>query len=139
MIVSPDEISASKAPSTRPLKHCDTKFGPLIMARTDAPRNGARYRRRTRSNAESVRPAANRSSASGSGVVAELAAERVRLLHQRLARHDFEDLPVVLLVLHVLRRLALDDDDRADELVVFRAEVAPHPRSSGTSRPSRTA
>ena len=68
-------------------------------------------------------PAARRRVASSSGVVAELAAEGVGLLHQRLARNDFEDLPVVLLVLHVLGRLALDDDDRADELVVFLAEV----------------
>src|SRR5690348_11164797 len=51
-----------------------------------------------------------------SGVIAELAAERVRLLHQRRPGENLEDLPEVLLVLHVLGRLALDDDDRADEL-----------------------
>ena len=37
----------------------------------------------------------------GSGVVAELAAERVRLLHQRLAGKHFGDFPVVFLALHV--------------------------------------
>src|SRR6185312_8461550 len=30
MIVRPDEISASSAPSTSPLKHCDTKLAQLI-------------------------------------------------------------------------------------------------------------
>src|SRR5690348_14282892 len=29
MIVRPDEISASRAPSTRPLKHCEMKLGQL--------------------------------------------------------------------------------------------------------------
>jgi hypothetical protein len=58
-----------------------------------------------------------------SGVVAEIAAECVRLLHQRLARHHFEDLPVFLLVLHVLWLFAADDNHRADQLVVFLAEV----------------
>src|SRR5262249_26125021 len=60
---------------------------------------------------------------SGSGVVAEIAAEGVRLLHQRLARHHLEDVPEVLLVLHVLGCLALDDDHRTDELVVFFPEI----------------
>src|SRR4029077_3322936 len=58
-----------------------------------------------------------------SGVVAEIAAERVGLLHQRGARHDFENLPEVLLALHLLGRLTLDDDHRPYELVVFLAEV----------------
>src|SRR5487761_775807 len=30
MMVRPDEISANSAPSTRPLKHCETKVGQLI-------------------------------------------------------------------------------------------------------------
>ena len=30
-MVRPDEISASKAPSTRPLKHCDMKLAQLII------------------------------------------------------------------------------------------------------------
>src|SRR5689334_3403148 len=58
-----------------------------------------------------------------SGVLAEMAAEGVRLLHERLARHDLGNLPVILLVLHVLRRFAFDDDDGTDELVVGGAEV----------------
>ena len=33
MMVSPDEMSASKAPSTNPLKHCDMKLGQLIIDR----------------------------------------------------------------------------------------------------------
>src|ERR1041385_4350475 len=45
-----------------------------------------------------------------SGVVAEIAAERVWLLHQRRAWQHVEDLPEVLLVFHVFRRLALDDE-----------------------------
>ena len=58
-----------------------------------------------------------------SGVIAKLAAEGVRLLHQRFARHNFEHLPEVLGVLHVLRRLAADDDDRADQLMVLGAKT----------------
>src|SRR6185312_15867708 len=53
-------------------------------------------------------------------VVAEVAAERVGLLHQRSSRDDLNDLPEVFLVLHVLLRLAFDNDDRTDALVVFR-------------------
>src|SRR6478672_6953619 len=56
-----------------------------------------------------------------SAIGAEIAAERIRLLHQRLARDDFENLPEVFLVLHRLRILAADDDDRTDALVVFGA------------------
>src|ERR1700761_4485186 len=58
-----------------------------------------------------------------SDVVAEVAAERVRLLHQRATRHDFQDLPIVLTVLHVFRRLAANDDDRTDQLMVLGTEM----------------
>ena len=34
MMVNPDEINASNAPSTKPLKHCDMKFAQLIIDRT---------------------------------------------------------------------------------------------------------
>ncbi|MGY4181422.1 hypothetical protein ACVIHH_006713 [Bradyrhizobium sp. USDA 4518] len=33
MIVNPELISASSAPSASPLKSCETKFGQLIMTR----------------------------------------------------------------------------------------------------------
>src|SRR4029078_3762005 len=58
-----------------------------------------------------------------SGIFAEVAAERIWLLHQRLARHHFENFPVVLFFLHVLGCLALHYDHWADELVVFLAEI----------------
>src|SRR6185312_4623216 len=45
-----------------------------------------------------------------SGVIAELAGG-IRLAHQRLARRHVENLPEVLRVLHLLRRLAAHDDD----------------------------
>jgi hypothetical protein len=35
MIVRPEEISASKAPSTSPLNICDTRLGQLITASLD--------------------------------------------------------------------------------------------------------
>src|SRR5262249_4115016 len=107
MMVSPDAISASSAPSTRPLKHCEMKLAQLITGRSGPEK------RRGPPRALNAHGAA---ATSGSGVVAEIAAEGVRLLHQRLARHDLEDLPEVLLVLHVLGCLALDDDHRTDEL-----------------------
>src|ERR1044072_4890468 len=102
MMVRPDEISASRAPSTRPLKHCDMKLAQLIIG-ISIPDEPKRCR-----TADDDHPRCGVSRRK-SGVVAEVATEGVRLLHQRRARHDLEDLPVVLLVLHVLRRLALDD------------------------------
>src|SRR5579872_5125629 len=65
-----------------------------------------------------------------SAVIAEMAAKCVRLLHQRLARHHFKHFPVVLLAFHLARLLAADDDDRTDQLMIFRAEmhVADHRR-----------
>jgi ATP-binding cassette, subfamily B, bacterial len=58
-----------------------------------------------------------------SGVVAKVAAEGIRLLHQRRARQDLEDLPVVVVALHVLRRLAAHDDHGPHQLVVFGTEI----------------
>src|SRR6185312_17221985 len=58
-----------------------------------------------------------------SSICAEVAAERVGLLHQAFAGDDLDHLVVVLLVLHVLLHLALHDDDRTDALVIFRTIV----------------
>src|SRR6187402_1159768 len=91
MIVRPELMSASSAPSTSPLNICETR---LLHVNTEA-----------------------------SGVVAQLAAEGVRFLHQWLARQHLEDLPVILLALHVGGLLAAHDDDRADELMVFGPEM----------------
>src|SRR6185437_3223384 len=110
MMVRPELMSARSAPSARPLKSCETKFDQLIMA--SAPRA-----------AEAARGAGPRCACGRSGVVAQLAAELVRLLHERRARHDLLDVPVIVLVLHVGGLLALHDDHRAHELVVLLAEV----------------
>src|SRR5690348_16995812 len=104
MMVRPEAISASSAPEASPLKSCEKKFGQVIIG-LDAP---AALRRPA--------PALSR-------VVAEAAAEGVRLLHQRKAGDDFGHLPEVLRVLHLLGRLALDDDDRADQLVIGGAPI----------------
>src|SRR5690348_12177619 len=110
MIVSPELMSASSSPSARPLKSCETKLPQVIK--------GA--------------PGTKRASRSGpgcpffktrSGVVAQLAAELVRLLHERRPRDDLHHRPEVLLVLHLGLLLALHDDHRAHQLVVFLAEV----------------
>src|SRR4026209_1413528 len=95
MMVSPEAMRASSAPSARPLKGWETNMGQVIA---------------------------------GGGVlrscgVAELAPERVRLLHERSARHHLGHLPEVLLVPHLLRRLAAHDDHRPHELVVLLAEI----------------
>src|SRR5689334_909445 len=95
MIVSPEAMSARSAPSARPLKSCETKLGQVITG-------GGVLR---------------------SCVVAELAAELVRLLHERRPRHDFGHLPEVLFVPHLLGRLAAYDDHGPHELVVLLAEV----------------
>src|SRR5690242_7131757 len=132
MMVSPELISASSAPSTRPLNICETRLTQLITTSL-APRRAQCQPRRIWIRSLSTlreRGSAGTAPAPCSGVFAEMAAERVRLLHQRLARDDLGDLPEVFLVLHVLRRLAFDDDDRADELMVCGAEfhVADHGR-----------
>src|SRR6185503_17384120 len=153
MMVRPELMSARRTPSTSPLNICETRLTQLITdeprpSGCACRRPGARGRMPPR--APSLRtdlqpktlpasrsipkPASavvdgfcglrNRDAApAGSGVVAGLAAERVGLLHHLVARHDVGDLPVVLLVLHRLGILALDDDDRTDELVVFGTEV----------------
>src|SRR5690349_12077904 len=109
MIVSPELMSASSAPSARPLKNCEPNWDQEIVMQKFGAAAGAG-------------PAAPYL-AGYLGVVAEVAAERVGLLHESRARNDLEDGPEVLLVLHLGRLLALDDDDRPHELVVFLAEV----------------
>src|SRR5574340_455855 len=126
MIVRPDEISASSAPSTSPLKHCEMKLAQLITrfhpdrASTRTPHAGIGSPRAHGGSPGArrpcvkilrqriPRPAPAAGYAARSGVVAELAAERVGLLHHARTRNDFEDLPVVLVVLHVLLGLAAD-------------------------------
>src|SRR5690349_14958488 len=107
MIVSPELMSASSAPSARPLKTCEKK---LAQVNNAGPYEFLSQRR--------------------SGVVAELAAERVRLLHQVVGRDDLDHLVVVLLALHILLHLAPDDDHGPDALVVLRAivHIADHRR-----------
>src|SRR5262245_8127818 len=102
MIVRPDAISASRAPSTNPLNSCDTKLGQLT----------------TRNLTQAVcLPSA------GSMVVAQFATERVGLLHQRLAGHDFDNLPEIFLILHGARALAAHNDDWSDQLMILLAEM----------------
>src|SRR5690606_26506685 len=122
MIVSPDAMSASKAPSTRPLKSCEMKFAqfstPFLPDRgsNEAPAAGI----------GGGRPATmglSRACAVGSDVVAELAAEGVDGLDHLLARDDLEHLPEVLVVAHVLLRLAAHQHHRAHALVVLRTVV----------------
>src|SRR5436305_14694078 len=110
MMVSPELIRASNAPSASPLNSCETKLAQLIIA--TAPQSTAA------GDEPPAVPVPTRS-----GVAAELAPEGVRLLHQRLAGDDFDDLPEVLLVLHVPRRLAAHDHHRPHELVVLLAEI----------------
>src|SRR5262245_61890062 len=100
MMVRPDAISASNAPSSRPLKHCDMKLAQLIIGRTI--RSNGQCRAAGIEIARAPSPALPRAQGrdregvrSGSGVAAEIAAEGVGLLHQRRARHDLEHLPVV--------------------------------------------
>src|ERR1700760_4594804 len=132
MMVRPELINASSAPSARPLNTCETKLGQLIIddrrnslcrgtcvvELCGGPRHvgwcwksgaaGSGLRRRVWSR---------------SGVVAELAAERVRLLHQAFAGDDFHHVVIVFLALHLFFHLALHDDDRTDALMVFLAVV----------------
>src|SRR5690349_16777482 len=100
MIVSPELMSASSAPSARPLKTCEKKLAQVNNADFPNP-----FRRRR------------------SGVVAQFAAEGVGLLHQAGAGNHFDDVVVVFLALHVLLHLALDDEHRADALVILGAIV----------------
>src|SRR5215813_15223293 len=94
------------------------KFGQLIMKsghvpvlrntpnKKLTPRQVGSYRRR-------------QGSGFSSSISAEVAAERVGFLHQAFAGDDFDDVVIVLLVLHVLFHLALHDDDRTDALVIL--------------------
>src|SRR6185312_16661566 len=101
MIVNPELISASRAPSAKPLKSCETKLDQLsIGRRIERPAIPAGNRRRhpcypvARNPAgRQVPPAGPSGRREGSGVRAEITAERVRLLHQRLARYDLHHLP----------------------------------------------
>src|ERR1051325_9413678 len=104
MMVRPDAMSASSAPSARPLNSCEPKLAQVITPKPSSPR-----RRGPRFSLLRVFP--------------QLAAERVGLLHERRAGHDLGHLPEVLLVAHGLRRLAAHDDHRAHQLVVLLAEV----------------
>src|SRR5262245_25195446 len=113
-MVRPDEISASKAPSTRPLKHCDMKLAQLIIGHPTSDGEAA---------PQAIASPAARRLRSGSGVVAGIAAEGVGLLHQRQTRNDLEDLPEILFILHGARLLAAHDDDRPHQLMVLLAEV----------------
>src|SRR5205085_3946300 len=113
MMVSPELISASKAPSASPLNTCEMKLGQLIM---NGNHSGSVKRQtrlmpvREKKALRASTPAAPRFM-SGSGGIAQIAAERIRLLHQAFARHDLDHVVVVFLALHVLLQLALDDDD----------------------------
>src|SRR5690606_10990833 len=122
MIVSPDAMSASKAPSTRPLKSCEMKFAqcstpfPPDRGSNEVPAAGI----------GGGRPATlelPRACAVVSGVVAELAAEGVGGLDHLLARDDLEHRPEILVIAHVLLRLAANEDDRPDALMVLGAVV----------------
>src|SRR4051812_45819261 len=105
MIVRPELMSARSAPSTNPLNICETRLAQVNTTSLANPTHGDQIR------------------GAGSGVVAEPAAERVGLLHQGLAGHDLDDVVEVLLVLHVCRLLAADDDDRPHQLVIVGAEI----------------
>src|SRR5690242_3884325 len=158
MIVRPDEISASSAPSTSPLKHCETKLPqlitipfracPLSSCLTSRPastlfssRHIARVTTGTgngwglqpfRRPAVTPSPPGGRAASFTSGIVAQVAAERIRLLHQRLTRNDLENFPEIFLVLHILWRLASDNDDRADALMILGAIMhVAHQRRNG--------
>src|SRR5215831_12267735 len=100
MIVSPELMRASSAPSTRPLNICETRLAQFTTA-------GSRGRYLWRA----------------SRVAAEIAAEGVGLLHQPLARNDFDDVVEIFLVLHLGGLLAADDDHRSHELVIGAPEV----------------
>src|SRR6185295_1312107 len=110
MIVSPELMSASSAPWARPLNSCERKLDQVSMAGTT--KRGSRRLADCRAW-----------SLGSSGVRAEVAAEGVGLLHQASARDDLDHFPEVLLVLHVLGRLAPDDHHGTDELVVCAAPL----------------
>jgi hypothetical protein len=101
----------------RPIDHEGQSLG-LVKSGQFAARLRTSKRR-----GQGTQPAHGAKAPARSGVGAEIAAERVRLLHQPGTRHDLDNVVVVLLILHILRRLAPDDDHRPHELVVFCAEI----------------
>src|SRR4051794_11517054 len=118
MMVRPELISASRAPSASPLKSCETRLGQLIMRQSLLWRAMVRVQKRvTPQDRSAVRGVTGVSEVSA--VVAEMAAEGVRLLNQAFPRDDLDDVVPVFLVLHVLLLLALDDDHRPDALMVL--------------------
>src|SRR3954451_23404262 len=118
MMVRPELISASRAPSASPLKSWETRLGQLIMRQSLLWRAMVRVQTRvTPQDRSAVRGVTGASEISA--VVAEMAAEGVGLLHQALTRDDLDDVVPVFLVLHVLLLLALDDDHRANALMVL--------------------
>src|SRR3954454_4443914 len=101
MMVSPELIRANSAPSARPLNTCDRRLGQLIIGgrsapaapnRTSPPWKTAKASRERRGRPRSYLRVR-------SGVIAELAAEGVRLLHQPLAGHDLDDVVEILVAL----------------------------------------
>src|SRR3954468_8358588 len=117
MMVRPDAMSASSAPSARPLNSCEPKLAQVITRKMPSPR------RRGRGSHWKKWAPAFAGTTSASGVVAQVAAEGVGLLHERRAGDDLGHLPEVLLVAHGLRRLAAHDDHRTHQLVIFLADV----------------
>src|SRR5690349_10832268 len=112
MMVKPELMSASNAPSASPLKSCETRLGQLIMM---GDRGFRRMKSRDTKKADAVgRRCLRRHEVLGSGIVAEVTAEGVRLLHQAVAGDDIDDVVVIFLILHVLLHLAFDDDDGTD-------------------------
>src|SRR5437868_14707193 len=122
MIVRPEAMSASSAPSARPLNSCELKLAQVITQRMSSPRKRGPRLSQTRIPAFA-------GTTGRSGVIAEVAAEGVGLLHERPAGHDLGYFPKVLLVAHLLRCLAAHDDDRPHQLVILLAVIvlARHP------------
>src|SRR5215475_9332706 len=118
MTVSPDEISASSTPSTSPLKHCEIKLAQLITRQpaiallspqrqvrpstglhgfpaVDKRQEVALVRQSRRRRALSTPAMRRRRPWRQSGIVAEIASEGIWVLHERRARQDLENFPVV--------------------------------------------
>src|SRR5262249_48851717 len=124
MMVSPELISASSAPSASPLNSCETRLGQLIMKGARGPDCQSGVVRTRKSTPQEVDHSLRRHElVCTSSIFAEAAAECVWLLHQALAGHDLDDVVIILLILHILFHLAFDDDDRTDALVILLAIV----------------
>src|SRR6476469_6149513 len=98
MMVSPELMRASSAPSASPLNSCERK---LVQVSIGAAGRGKRTPR-ARIAAARARVARGRS-----GVRTQVAAEGVGLLHQAGAGNDFNHFPEVFLVAHLAGLLAL--------------------------------